>query len=401
MKPVRRIADRLGPIQGHRVGGAEERGVMGFSKLPLFDVRLLAAIAVALITLDRLSLPEPVEKLAPSQVARGELGVQITSLALSPTGAQIATTNTAGRVTLRAPENGWKIERFLDFPGYATEVALSPDGRSLAAVGLAPGIYLWDLKSPTSEPTEAMLVPIQRAKRVLFSPDSQSLAVTTYLDGTILIWDLAMRRERMVLRHPWPVISIAFSPDGRWLATGNGPAENRSILLWDLQTGSQRILLKNGHGPTMALAFSPDGALLASAGFPEHHVRLWDLKTRRVCRVFAGHTRPVNSVAFSPDGSLLATAGNDGMLGLWTVATGQRRVSLDSQATTLRTVAFSPDGRTLILATEDDDDIRLWDLAELLGARDTKRPTDNLLVVRIDLRGVTMPENWGPRPWCN
>ena len=114
------------------------------------------------------------------------------------------------------------------------------------------------------------------------------------------------------------------------------------------------------------LAFSPDGALLASASFPERHVRLWDLNTRRMCRVFAGHARSVNSVAFSPDGSLLATAGNDGMLGLWTVATGQRRHSLDSQATCLRTVAFSPDGRTLVLATEDDDDVRLWDVAELL-----------------------------------
>ncbi len=83
----------------------------------------------------------------------------------------------------------------------------------------------------------------------------------------------------------------------------------------------------------MALAFSPDGALLASASLYEHHARLWDLKTQRVRRVFAGHARSLNSVAFSPDGSLLATAGNDGMVGLWTVATGQRRASLDGQAT--------------------------------------------------------------------
>jgi WD40 repeat protein len=125
---------------------------------------------------------------------------------------------------------------------------------------------------------------------------------------------------------------------------------------------------------TTALAFSPDGALLASAGFPEHYVRLWNLGAGRVCRLFNGDSRPVNSIAFSRDGSLLASAGNDGMLGAWTVATGRRPVSLDGQAMILRRVAFSADGQTLALATGDDDDIRLWDVAELLFARAESSP---------------------------
>ena len=150
---MRRITIRSRSIQGHRGFGAEERGVTGFSKLPIFDVRLLGAIAVALITLATLSNPEPVQKLARPRIARGEHGVQVMSFALSPTSGQIATTNTAGRVTLRAPESGWQIERFLDFPGYASAVAFSPEGRFLAAGGIAPGICLWDLSSPRSEPT--------------------------------------------------------------------------------------------------------------------------------------------------------------------------------------------------------------------------------------------------------
>jgi WD40 repeat protein len=361
-----RIRFRLQPIEEQRRLGARERRVMGSSRFPVVDLRLLGAIAVAVISLAALLSPEPVRQLTRSRVARGVLGSQIMSFALSPTTAQIATTSAAGRIALRAPETGWRIEQFLDFPGFAKAVAYSADGRILAAGGNLPGIHLWDLKSHTSKATRTLAVPIRRVNRVIFSPDGKTLAVTTDLDGTIVLWDLATHQERVVLHHPSPVVSAAFSPDGRWLATSG--RDDLSIILWDLQSGARRTLLERGTGPTMALAFSPDGALLATAGFVEHHFRVWDLATQQVCRVFAGHSRPVNSVAFSPDGSLLASAGNDGMVGLWSVATGQRRVTLDSQSLWLKTVAFTPDGRTVVLATGSDDDVRSWDVTELLRA---------------------------------
>jgi WD40 repeat protein len=340
---------------------------MGSFKISISDVRLLGGIAAALITVAILSNLATEKKLARSEVARGEPGVLVISFALSLTSAQIATTDAAGRVKLRAPEKGWQIERFLDFPGYATAVAFSPDGRWLAIVGIAPGICLWDLSSGASQLVAAEVDSIERATHVIFSPDGQTLAVTTDLAGTIFLWDLAARRVRMVYHHSSSVASISFSPDGRWLATGGN--NDRSILLWDVHTGFRRVLVESEPGGhTRALAFSPDGALLASAGFPENYVRLWDLKTRRQCRMFEGHARVVTSVAFSPDGSLLATAANDGTLGLWTVPTGQRRVSWEGLAMWYRAVAFSPDGRTLITANGTDDDIRWWDIAELLQA---------------------------------
>ena len=341
--------------------------MMMFSKRAILDVRLLGAIAAVIVTLIALSIPEPVQKLAPSRVARGEFGAQIVSLAVSPTSAQIATTNRFGRVSLRGPEREWQIDRFLNFPGYATDVAYAPDGRTLAAVGSAPGICLWDVSSPRNEPSHTVMVPIQQPKCIVFSPDGRSIALTSYLDGTILLWDLATRRERMVLHQLSPVTSIAFSPDGRWLATGGGVIGRSSFGTSNLALGD--YCMRVSLALTTALAFSRDGALLASAGFPEHYVCLWDLGTGRVCRLFEGHSRSVNSVAFSPDGSLLATASNDGTLGLWTVATGRRRASLDGQAMYLRTVTFSPDGQTLALATGDDDDVRLWDLAEVLRSQ--------------------------------
>ncbi len=237
--------------RGSRGLGAGQRGVFGFPKLPFSDARLLLGVAaVALITLAKLSNPEPLRRLAPTRVVPGQLGAKIMSFALSPATAQIATTNDVGRITLRSPESGWQIERVLDFAGFATEVAFSPDGRSLAAAGIVPGIFLWDLRSARNEPSTTMMVPIQRVNCIMFAPDGQSLAVTSRLDGTILLWDVATQRARMVLHQFRPVVSIAFSPDGRWLATGS--RDNQSIVLWDLQSGSGQELLEDEPGVTKA-----------------------------------------------------------------------------------------------------------------------------------------------------
>jgi WD40 repeat protein len=367
---VRRITIGLRQVQGQDAIGATEHGVRGFPKRTLFGLRpVYCAIAATAIAVATLSDSEPLPRVSGSHVGRGDAGHQLCSFAYSRTGKHMAMTDTAGRVTLatrRTSDSEWEVERFLDFPGYARVVAFTADGRSVAAGGIGPGICLWDLSCPGSEPAQLPVIPIERVKRIVFSPDGQSLAITTDRDRGILIWDLAARRVRMVLDRSSSVANMAFSPDGRWLASAG--SEDRSIVLWDLRTGRRQVLLENGPFGVMGLAFSPDGSMLAATSSAEHDVGLWDLESRRVRRVCAGHTRSLNSVAFSPDGSLLATVGNDGTLGLWAVATGERRASLDNQARWAHAVAFSPDGQTLALATGDDDYVRLWDVAEVLGA---------------------------------
>ncbi len=333
----------------------------------MFDVRFLAVFVVALIVLAELLPGEPAVGLAPSRIFRGEAGAQVVAFAISPANGQIATTNTAGRVALRSPRQGWQIERFMGTTQRARTVAISPDGRLLAVGGSAGGVGIWDLSSSPNGRTDKMIVPIERVKRMVFSPDSRCLAVADDRAGTVVLWDLVARKAGRVLQHTPSIGAIAFSPDGLWLATA-GDMPHRSIVLWHLASGARQVVLEESTGAcsTVALAFSPDGSVLASAGFPEHFVRVFDLKRGRMARELVGHARPVNSVAFSPDGTLLATAANDGTIGLWSVATGRRRISLDGQATNLRSVAFAPDGRTLLVATGEDDDLRLWDLALLL-----------------------------------
>ncbi len=169
--------------------------MIDFTRLPVSDVRLLAVIAAALITLAKLSPTDSYDKPPLVRIGSGEPGVQVTSLASSPTGKHVVTTNTSGRVSLRGEAGGWRIERRLEFPGYARSVAFSPDGRALAAAGLAPQICLWDMRAPNREPVRSIVLPIGQARCVMFSPDGQLLAVTTDLDGTIVVWDLDIERE--------------------------------------------------------------------------------------------------------------------------------------------------------------------------------------------------------------
>src|SRR5207249_445861 len=135
-----------------------------------------------------------------------------------------------------------------------------------------------------------------------------------------------------------PVDAVAFSPDGRLLAVGG----YRQIRLLDVSstapglqpgTGSRTIAVLSGaSGPVTSLAFSPDGRLLASAGgapaqFGE--VQLWDVRKRRLMRTLRGHRDALYSVAISPDGRTLAAASYDHLVSLWPLAGGRPRMLKD------------------------------------------------------------------------
>ena len=118
--------------------------------------------------------------------------------------------------------------------------------------------------------------------------------------------------------HTGAVFSVAFSPDGKTLASGSA---DHTIRLWDVATGSPIGQPLTGHtGTVLSVAFSPDGKILAS-GSVDDTIRLWDMFTGRpIGEPLTGHTRSVTSVAFSPDGRILASGSHDGTIRLWDVA---------------------------------------------------------------------------------
>ncbi|CAM5673494.1 hypothetical protein SAVIM338S_07098 [Streptomyces avidinii] len=193
---------------------------------------------------------------------------------------------------------------------------------------------------------------------VAFSPDGRTLA-TGSADNTVRLWDPETGKLRSTLEGPTSVVySVAFSPDGRTLATGS---DDNSARLWDLATNTTRTTL-TGHTDTVySVAFSPDGRTLATGG-ADNTVRLWDPATGDPRSTLEGHGDRVSSVAFSPDGRILATGSDDNTVRLWDPATGDPRSTLEGHRGTVISVAFSPDGGTLATGGSDHA-ARLWDVA--------------------------------------
>jgi len=117
------------------------------------------------------------------------------------------------------------------------------------------------------------------------------------------------------------VMSVAWSPDGTWLASGGGGSESEELFVWDVQSGERLHALSESGAVVYALAWSPTGVMLLSGG-SDGMLRWWDLQQRECVRVRKAHQGAVQSLKSSPDGRRLASCGDDGVINVWDLQSG-------------------------------------------------------------------------------
>jgi WD40 repeat protein/serine/threonine protein kinase len=285
---------------------------------------------------------------------RGHAG-QAWTVAFSPDGHHLASSGQGSQTRVWDLTTTGTIRTLQGHLHRINAVAFSPDGQRVLSVAGDKTVRVWDLKSPTG-PRRIVTGDAPFNTGSALSPDGKRLALT--FDSTTAVYDLASAAQILKLNAD-NIWSIAYSPDGRRLATTSIAPDN-AIKVWDSAKGAQLLTFTGHTGQVWCVAFSPDSKRLAS-GSQDKTACLWDA-AGKCTAILPGHTGRLTHVAFSPDGKLLATSSEDTTVKLWDVENGKELHTLGGHSAKVSGVAFSPNGQQLASASKDQT-VKLWNTA--------------------------------------
>lgn len=195
-------------------------------------------------------------------------------------------------------------------------------------------------------------------KTLAFHPEGKYLASGSG-DGSIKIWQAGDWKELADLRgHNGNVFSVAFSPDGKFLASGSNDS---TIKIWRVEDWKEITTIFGNTGPINSVAFSSDGEYLASGSYKV--IKIWKVKDWKELATLTGHLDWVNTVTFSRDGRYLATGSGDGTAKIWLVKNWLELTTLEGHRDWVNSVTFSPDGKYLATGSGDTT-IKIWQVKD-------------------------------------
>jgi WD40 repeat protein/tetratricopeptide (TPR) repeat protein len=294
-------------------------------------------------------------------------------------------------------------------------VAFSPDGTRIVTAGHSQigepagnELKVWDAQTGTvlldltqKESTGRLQRLGERGGSVAFSPDGTQFVTgglrhMNSLGRHAKLWDARTGKVLMEMKGiKEPVLSVAFSKDGKRIATGSS---NNTATVWDAETGTALLELKGHTGYVNSVAFSPDGTRIVT-GSRDRTVRVWDARTGMTLVELKGHTDLVTSVSFTPDGTRILSASRGdtvkpGEVFVWDARIRAPEVELVGHTDWITAVSFSPDGARIATSSADKT-VKLWDAKT--GTELVELQTDILLSLAFSKGGTRLVSKHHPK----
>ena len=329
----------------------------------------------------------------------------VTDVAFSPDGKRLVICSGDGMVKIWDTSSDREVNTFNEMPAKVliqnsfTKVAFSPDGTRLAVAINDPFANPFTCVKILNSTTGQEVLRLHRvwSRYVAFSPNGKQLAAGNK------VWDTSNGQELLTLGAPQSrdFSVAAFSPDGKRLVSccDNTHEYNTAVKIWDTSNGDELLTFHGHRFQVPSVAFSPDGKHLASAG-SEGTVKIWDSISGQELLTLRGHLQRVLDLVFNPDGKYLATASADKTVKIWNANSGNLLLTLrwHKDLEIITSVAFSPDGKRLatgsgvfsgdmkMTQSSADNTAKIWDISCIEGV--------------VTLRGSLPPQSQPPsRSW--